>query len=169
MKRAAALTLALVLASCGGSPSTSVQPETLAMADESEAFPDTAATLAETDLMVFEIAGERFELVSGICNTYEDGTFRFALGEGAVGSSGRVTATIERFNTGVGYELIVAFEGQRDDATALRWYARDDVAVHDVVVSVFGPSVSGSAQFTSSNESLPTTETVAGSFAITCS
>lgn len=166
MKCAALFALGLALAACGTNASVGSQPEGLAMTDED---PSSSSSQIADDTMVIEIEGERFELTAGICNTYDDGTFRFALAEGPVGSVGRGTATIERFETGFGHEVVFAFEGLRDDNSELAWYARGNVAVHEMTVSVFGSSLDGTATLDSIGGPDAPGEKVEGTFAIRCS
>ncbi len=166
MKCAALFALGLALAGCGTSASIGSEPDGLALVDGDQSTP--ASQIAE-DLMVIEIEGERFELTAGICNTYNDGTFRFSLAEGPVGSMGRGTATIERFDTGVGHEIIVAFEGLRDDNSEIAWYARGNIPVHEMTASVFGSALDGTAVFDSiGGENAPGNK-AEGTFAIRCS
>ncbi|MDW3176701.1 MAG: hypothetical protein R8J94_04855 [Acidimicrobiia bacterium] len=165
MKRSALLALGILLAACGDSAPIGSEPEGLAMAESDQNI--TSSQVAE-DVMVIEIEGERFELDAGICNTYDDGTFRFALAEGPVDAVGRGTATIERFDTGVGHEIIVAFEGRREDDTEVAWYARGNVSVHELTVSIFGSALEGTAVFDSIGGPDAPGEKAEGAFAIRC-
>lgn len=166
MKRSAIFALGILFASCGDGASIGSEPEGLAMAESDE---NIASSQVSEDVMVIEIKGERFELDAGICNTYDDGTFRFALAEGPVDTVGRGTATIERFDTGVGHEIIVAFEGLREDNSEVAWYARGNVSVHELTVSIFGSAVEGTAVFDSIGGPDAPGEKAEGTFAIRCS
>lgn len=163
MKRLALLWLALACASCGVGASQNPQPESLAMAESS-----VADGSARPDVMVFEISGERLQLDAGICNTNEDGTFRFALAEGPLGDDGRVTATIERFESGVDQEIVIVIEGTRDDGTELSWYARSSLPVHDITIALFASALEGSAIFESERSDERGGQTAPGTFAIRC-
>ncbi len=165
MKRSALFALGILLAACGNDGTIGSEPEGLAMAERDESI--SSSQVAE-DVMVIEIEGERFELDAGICNTYDDGTFRFALAEGPVDEVGRGTATIERFDTGVGHEIIVAFEGLREDGSDVAWYARGNVSVHELTVSIFGSAVEGTAVFDSIGGPDAPGEKAAGTFEIRC-
>ncbi len=174
MKCAALFALGLALAGCGTNASIGNEPEGLALTDvdqnsDQNADQNIASDEIADDVLVIEIAGEQFELTAGICNTYDDGTFRFALAEGPVGSVGRGTATVERFDTGVGHEVIIAFEGVRDDKSQIAWYARESLPVHAMTVSVFGSSLDGAAVFDSAGGSDTPGEKRDGTFAIRCS
>ncbi|MFT7475838.1 MAG: hypothetical protein ACI81L_002780 [Verrucomicrobiales bacterium] len=163
MKRFLLAACGVLLAACGGGQSTGAQPESLALADSVD-----SSSAAESNVMRFEIDGEPFELAAGICNTYEDGSFNFALAEGPLGTSGRVTATIERFDTGVGFELIVALEGLRDDASSVTWYAQEPVSVHELDATVFGGTVQGTAVFDTLGGPDTPGDKADGSFSVTC-
>ncbi len=160
MKRALWVAIALILGACAGA-SDDNSPETLALAD-------STTSSAELNVMNFDVRGEPFSLNAGICNTFGDGTFRFALAEGRVDTNGRATATIERFNTGSSYEMIVVLEGTRDDGSVVSWYARGSVAVHDLTVSVIGGFVQGSAIFDSVGGPDTPGEKARGDFSIRC-
>lgn len=166
MKCAALFALGLALAGCGTSASIGSEPDGLALANGDQG---TEASQVAVNLMVIEIEGERFELTAGICNTYNDGTFRFSLAEGPVGSVGRGTATIERFDTGVGHEIIVAFEGLRDDNSEIAWYARGNLPAHAMNASVFGNTLDGTAVFDSIGGEDTPGDKAEGTFAIRCS
>lgn len=146
MSRMLLVALMLALAGCGTSASDTSEPEGLAMTDP---LTETVDTTPDFDTLTIDLGDERLTLRAGICNTFDNGTFRFALAEGVVGTTGRVTATVERFDTGAGYELVVAVEGQRDDGTEFSWYARSGLPVHRVTVSIFGSTIEGSAIFDS--------------------
>lgn len=166
MKRSALLVLALCFASCGNGAELGTEPDSLAMRDSSSV---STAEGSENDLLVLVIDGERFELRAGICSTYENGTFRFALADGDVGEHSRVIATVERFDTGEGYDVHIAVEGDRDDGSTFSWYARSSLAVHDMSVSVFASALDGSARFDSiGGDNTPGTKAF-GTFAIRCS
>lgn|GEM_PF-1755895 len=157
--------LGLTLLGCGTDAPIGPEPDGVAMnVDEAS----NATVEVAADVMVFEINGEEFELTAGICNTYDDGSFHFALAEGPVGEVGRGTATIERFDTGSGYEIIVAFEGLRDDNSELGWYARGSVSVHELTVAVFGGSLEGAALFDSVGGPETPGDKARGTFAIRC-
>jgi hypothetical protein len=161
MKRALAVAIALILGACAGASDDS-NPENLALAD-------STMDSSELGILRLEIGGEPFTLAAGICNTFDNGTFRFALAEGPVETNGHATATIERFDTGSGHEMIVVLEGTRDDSSVVSWYARSSVAVHDVTVSVIGGSVDGSAVFDSVGGPDTSGEKARGDFSIRCS
>jgi hypothetical protein len=167
MRRLSIFALALALAGCGGEPSTSVQPETLSMTDPPPA--DHDESLQETDVMLLDIDGERFELFAGICNTYDDGTFRFALAEGRLDTNARTTATIERFDTGAGFKVVVALEEQQDEGGDVSWYASGDIAADQMSVSVFGPTITGTARFSPSGDDGLSPRSVDGRFSLSCS
>lgn len=118
--------------------------------------------------MGFEIGGERFTLQAGICNTYDDETFKFALGEGEFPTGGHVTATIERFYTGVDYEIILALEGIRPDDTTVSWYAQGPIREHEISAVVLGGSIEGSATFDASGGDPPNGMQAPGSFWVSC-
>ncbi len=164
MKRLAGFAVTMLLVGCGADRTNGSEPESLAMTDSGA---ELASSQSASDVMYFEIDGEHFELGAGICNTYEDGTFRFALAEGLV-DTGRATATIERFDTGTGYEMILALEGLRDDDTGFTWYAREDIAVHELTVSIIGSSIEGTAIFDSIGGAGTPGQKAAGSFALRC-
>jgi hypothetical protein len=163
MKRALLLAIALTLGACAAVSDDA--PETLSLADSTTTGPSNKA---ELNVMRFEVDGEAFPLSAGICNTFDDGTFRFALAEGPVETNGHATATIERFDTGSGYEMIVVMEGMRDDGSVVSWYARGSVDVHDLTVSVIGGSVEGSAIFDSVGGADTPGEKARGDFSIRC-
>lgn len=165
MKRLALLAVILLLAGCGANGTRGSEPESLAMADSET---EVASRQTTSDIMYIEIDEEHFELSAGICNTYDDGTFRFALAEGPINDSGRATATIERFDTGTSYEMILALEGIRDDGTELSWYAREGIAAHELNVSIIGSSIEGTAIFDSIGGADTLGEKASGSFAIRC-
>jgi hypothetical protein len=164
MKRALLVAIALILGACAAA-SDDDAPETLALADSTTTSPTNSA---ELNVMRFEIRGEPFSLSAGICNTFDDGTFRFALAEGPVETNGHATATIERFDTGSSHEMIVVMEGTRDDSSVVSWYARGSVDVHDLTVSVIGGSVEGSAIFDSVGGAGTPGEKALGDFSIRC-
>lgn len=165
MKRSYALALLLVLASCGSSASsTGAEPEGLAMTSDRASTAESPVV----DVLALVVDGERFELRAGICNTFDDGTFRFALVEGPVGASGQATATLERFDAGTDVETIVAVEGTRDDGTDFSWYARSGLPVHDMRVSLFASSIDGTAVFDSIGGSDTPGRKAQGSFEIRC-
>jgi len=164
MTRALWVAIALILGACAAASDDA--PEALALADSTI---DSTTEAAELNIMRLEIGGEEFTLSAGICNTFDDGTFRFALAEGPVETNGHATATIERFDTGSSYEMIVVIEGTRDDSSVVTWYARGSVALHDLTVSVIGGSVEGSALFDSVGGSDTPGEKARGDFAIRCS
>lgn len=164
MKRSVLLCLALACASCAANAAENAQPESLAMTETA-----TVTDAAVEDLMVFEIAGERLELSAGICNTHDNGTFHFALAEGPLGETGRVTATIERFQSGIDQDIVIAIEGSRDDGSSLSWYARSSLPVHDLDIALFASALEGSAVFDSEGgDDAPGTK-APGTFAIRCS
>lgn len=158
------LGLGLLLAACGGETVAGPEPEALAMADE----PVPVEVETGTDLMAFTIGRQSFELTAGICNTYDDGTFKFALAEGTIDSGGHVTATIERFDTGVGFEMIIALEGAREDGTAVSWYAQDSVDAHNIASTVLGGTSEGTALFASAGGPEAAGVRADGSFAVSC-
>lgn len=164
MKRALCVAIALILGACAAA-SDDNSPETLALADSTT---DSATDSMELNVAKFEVGGEPFSLNAGICNTFDNGTFRFALAEGRVETNGRATATIERFDTGSSHEMIVVLEGTRDDGSAVSWYARGSVAVHELTVSVIGGSVQGSAIFDSVGGPDTPGEKARGDFSIRC-
>lgn len=159
--------IALALAGCSGEPSASVQPETLAMTDPPPAAQDESPQ--HSDIMLLDVGGERFELFAGICNTYDDGTFRFALAEGFLDNDGRATATIERFDTGTGFRVDVTLEAHQADVVEASWYASGDIAAHHMNVSVFGPTIAGTARFSPSGDDPLPPRSVDGSFSLSCS
>lgn len=164
MKRSYTLALLLALASCGSTVSTGAEPEGLAMTND----PAVTAESPAVDVLVLVVGGEHLELRAGICNTFDDGTFRFALAEGPVGASGIATATVERFDTGTEVETIVAVEGSRDDETTFSWYARSGLPVHDMRVSLFASTIDGTAVFDSvGGQDTPGLKAM-GSFEIRC-
>jgi hypothetical protein len=165
MKCLAGFAVTMLLVSCGADGTGGSEPESLAMTDSGA---ELASSQSASDVMYFEIDGERFELDAGICNTYDDDTFRFALAEGLLEDTGRTTATIERFDTGTGYEMILALEGLRDDDTGFTWYAREDIAVHELTVSIIGSSIEGMAIFDSIGGAGTPGRKAAGSFALRC-
>jgi hypothetical protein len=163
MKRALLVAIAVTLGACAAASDDA--PETLALADSTTTSPSNNT---ELNVMSFEVGGEAFTLSAGICNSFDDGTFRFALAEGPVETNGRATATIERFDTGSGHEMIVIMEGVRDDGSVVSWYARSSVAVHDLTVSVIGGSVEGSAIFDSVGGADTPGVKARGDFSIRC-
>ena len=165
MKRLASVAVILLLAGCGADGTSGSEPESLAMTDSK---PQVASSQPTSDVMYLEIDGERFELNAGICNTYDDGTFRFALAEGPMENSGRATATIERFDTGTGYEMVLAFEGHRDDQSRVTWFARDGIAAHELNMSIIGSSIEGTAVFDSIGGADTPGRKAAGTFSIRC-
>jgi hypothetical protein len=165
MKRLAGFAVTLLLVGCSANGPSGSEPESLAMTDPGA---EVASTQSTNDVMYFDIDGERFELNAGICDTYDNGTFHFALAEGRVENTGRATATIERFDTGAGYEMILALEGLLEDGTAVSWYAREGVVAHELTVSVIGSSIEGTAIFDSIGGPDTPGRDAAGSFAIRC-
>ena len=158
------LGLCLFLAACGADPAAGPEPEALALVDE----PAAVDVAPGTDLMAFTIGRQSFELNAGICNTYDDGTFKFALAEGTIDSGGHVTATIERFDTGVGFEMIIALEGAREDGTAVSWYAQESIDVHNIASTVLGGTSEGTALFASDGGPEAAGVRADGSFAVSC-
>ena len=118
--------------------------------------------------MRFVIGGEFFELKAGICNTYDDGTFRFALAEGTMADEGPVTATIERFDAGSGFNILLALEGLRADTTSVTWYAKDPTQFHQIDETVVGPEIRGTAIFTEVEDAPPNVAAAAGAFSLRC-
>lgn len=161
------LSLALLLAACSGDATIGPEPDALALSDTAPEEIVEAVPLQNT--MTFTIGRETFDLTAGICNSYDDGTFQFALGEGPLESAGRVTATIERFDAGDSFETIIALEGLRDDGTSVSWYAQESVFENNVIASVFGDEVTGSATFASDGGSTAAGVLADGTFSVACS
>ena len=156
MARVMLLLFALLAAGCasGAGPA----PESLALAEPQE-----------VNVMRFNIDGESFELQAGICNTYDDGTFRFSLAEGTVEETGRVTATIERFDSGSSFDVLLALEGVREDGSPVTWYAKDPLEIHQIAETVSGGYIRGTAVFDSVGGDNPTGMRANGDFSIRCS
>jgi len=147
----------------------SAAPDALAFADQPET-PSVSLALdpvQDTNIMRFAINGERFELTAGICNTYDDGTFRFSLAQGELDDGGSVTATIERFDTGTSFDVLIALEGLRANTTSVTWYAEDPAAIHDMRATVIGPEIRGTALFTEVEDVL-SGNTAPGEFSLRC-
>lgn len=154
----------MLLAACSGETTAGQQPDALAMTDAAP----VGTVEAPTNVMRFTIGRQPFELDAGICNTYEDGTFSFALAEGPFDSAGRVTATIERFDTGAGFDVIIALEGARSDGTAVSWYAQESIEVHNISSTVLGGTVEGTALFASVGGPEAAGVRADGSFTVSC-
>ena len=163
MKRALFVAIAVIFGACAAA-SDDGPPEGLALADTTT----TSTTNTERNVMRLEIGGELFTLSAGICDTYDNGTFQFALAEGPVESEGHMTATIERFDNGSTHEMIVVVEGTRDDSSTVSWYARGSVTAHDLTVSIIGASVEGSAIFDSVGGPDTPGDKAPGDFTIRC-
>jgi len=155
MARVMLLLFALLAAGCASG--TGPAPEGLALADPQE-----------VNVMRFTVEGESFELQAGICNTYDDGTFRFSLAEGTVEGAGRVTATIERFSSDAGFDILLALEGVREDGSPVTWYAKDPLEIHQIAETVNGGYIRGTAVFDSVGSDNPTGLRANGDFSVRC-
>jgi len=158
------LIFALLLAACSSDASLGAQPDALALADEIAATEAVAGPM-EMSLLVGQ---QSFALSTAICNTYDDDTFKFALAEGTVDGGGQVAATIERFDNGVGFEMIIALEGVRDDGIDVSWHAQDSIPVHEINSTLVGTSVHGTALFASIGGPEAAGILANGSFAVSC-
>jgi len=164
MRRVAGVAFLMFLTACGGTAATeSTAPDAIAFEESAG-----AADPEPWNEMGFEIGDEAFTLHAGICNVYADETFKFALAEGDLDDGGRVTATIERFYTGVDYEIIVALEGIRADDARVSWYAQDPIREHEISAVVLGGSIEGSAMFDTMGGNPPQGERASGSFWVRC-
>ncbi len=171
MARRFLATLAVLLAASSCGTEGTNEPVALAFADANEAAQNLSladAPVVETNLMRLSIGGERFELQAGICNTYGDGTFQFALAEGELADGGTVTATIERFDSGSSFDVALALEGLRADASSVTWYAKDQSTVHQINETIVGPEIRGTALFTPIEDDSTAAAATPGEFSLRC-
>lgn len=157
VSRAPFLALLLLATGCSlaGSNAAEPPPEAIASAE-----PITSELLVEID-------GESFVLRAAICNTYDDGTFQFALAEGSLGE-GNVAATIERFDNDGIFHVLIALEGTRGDGSQVSWYAADPHDVYEIESITLGPSLQGTAVFDSIGGAAAPGLRASGSFSVTC-
>lgn len=171
MRRGLFASLLMLLAATGCATESTEEPVALALADTSDGAANVSLAdgpVVDTDVMRFSVDGEYFELRAGICNSYDDGTFQFALAEGELVDGGTVTATIERFDSGSSFDIIVALEGLRADTSSVTWYAKDQLAIHQINETIVGPEIRGSAVFTPIEDDPGGVGAAPGEFSLRC-
>lgn len=172
MRRGLFAAFLMLLAATGCATESTDEPVALALADTTDGTANVSLAdgpVDDTDVMRFSVDGEFFELQAGICNTYDDGTFQFALAEGELMDGGSVTATIERFDSGASFDIILALEGLRADTSSVTWYAKDQIAIHQINETIVGPEIRGTAVFTRTEDDPTGADTAPGEFSLRCS